>query len=188
MPIGCVSAVPHVISALVASRPESVLDLGIGMGLYGAAVRQWLDGGIVNGATRLVGVEAFSAYGNPCWDLYDAVHVQTIESFLERDAAVWGAVPWGAILCCDVLEHFERGDGERLLERLKARGRMVVVVTPGVWMEQGAAHGNEWERHRSSWSAADLEARGFRILQDGTLDEFGTLCLTGVYWAPGSST
>ncbi len=35
----------------------TVLDLGAGMGFYGAVVRQWCDSGVRPWRTRLVGVE-----------------------------------------------------------------------------------------------------------------------------------
>jgi hypothetical protein len=35
----------------------------------GAAVRQWLDGGVQPWRTRLVGVEGFDAYRSPCWNV-----------------------------------------------------------------------------------------------------------------------
>ena len=62
MPIGCCSLDPAIATQFVVFRPGSVLDLGIGMGFYGAVVRQWLDGGVQPWRTRLVGVEGFAAY------------------------------------------------------------------------------------------------------------------------------
>ena len=65
MPIGCCSLVPAIATQFVLRRPRSVLDLGVGMGFYGAVVRQWLDGGVQPWRTRLVGVEGFDAYRSP---------------------------------------------------------------------------------------------------------------------------
>lgn len=62
MPIGCCSLIPTIATQFVVFRQGSVLDLGIGMGFYGAVVRQWLDGGVQPWRTRLVGVEGFAAY------------------------------------------------------------------------------------------------------------------------------
>jgi hypothetical protein len=71
MPIRCCSLVPAIATRFSLFRPRSVLDLRIGMGFYGAVVRQWLKG---CGGTRLFGVDSrFVAYRGPCWDLKNKV-------------------------------------------------------------------------------------------------------------------
>ncbi len=178
MPIGCCSLVPAIATELQLARPRSVLDLGIGMGFYGAVVRQWLDLDVWPWRTKLVGVEGFAAYRNPCWDLYDEVIVSPIEEFLERTTETWDA-----ILLLDVLEHFAHAAGEEILAaargRLSPQGRLF-VGTPAVWMEQGAAYGNEFEWHRSLWTAAELREAGFDVLDDGETDRFGNQMLLAV--------
>ena len=177
MPIGCCSLVPTIATHFALFQPRSVLDLGIGMGFCGAVVRQWLDRGVQPWRTRLVGVEGFATYRSPCWDLYDGVVVSSIERFLETNAD-----HWDAILLLDVLEHFEHAQGEAILRvlhsRLSPRGRLF-VGTPAVWMEQGAAYGNEFERHRSLRTADDLRASGFELLDNGYADKFGNQMLLG---------
>ena len=178
MPIGCCSLVPTIATHFALFQPRSVLDLGIGMGFYGAVVRQWLDGGVQPWRTRLVGVEGFAAYRGPCWDLYDEVVESPIERFLVMNADLWDT-----ILLLDVLEHFEHSQGEAILVALRRRlspGGRLFVGTPAVWMDQGAAYGNALERHRSLWNADDLLASGFELLDDGTIDRFGNQMLLGV--------
>ena len=183
MPIGCFSLPPHVVSLLLHRRPASILDLGIGMGIYGAAVRQWLDDGRAPWRTRLVGVEGWGAYRNPTWDLYDEVRVEPIETYLES-----AGEPFDAILLMDVLEHFERAEGLWVLNRAAGRltpGGLLVVATPGNWFEQGAVNGNELERHLSYWRSEDFEALGFSLVRDGTPAEFGHQMLLAVHTRPG---
>jgi len=142
------------------------------MGFYGAVVRQWLDAGVKPWRTRLVGVEAWEAYRNPCWELYDRVEVRMIESYLAETVK-----QFDGILLLDTLEHFDREAGDRVLRDCCARltaGGVLIVATPGVNQQQGAAHGNELERHRSFWTAAEVAAMGFAIAADGlSLDPFG---------------
>lgn len=179
MPIGCYSLIPYVADALVKRQPNTVLDLGMGMGFYGAVVRQWLDYGVQPRRTVLDGVEGFEGYSNPCWDLYDAIHVCTIHEFL----ATYPLWKWDAILLLDVLEHFDRDVGSALLMELRAKlhhGGILMVGTPAVYMEQGAAHGNELERHRSLWTAEDLSAAGLAIILDGSPDAWGNQMAMGV--------
>jgi hypothetical protein len=88
--------------------------------------------------------------GAPVGTLYDDVVVSSIERYLEADSGALG----DAVLLLDVLEHFEqRPQGQAMLQQLRLRltpeGRLF-VGTPAVWMDQGAAYGNEFERHRST--------------------------------------
>ena len=116
MPIGSYVVLPHVAHALATSRPQRVLDLGAGFGLYGAVVREWLDGGVKPWRTLLVGVEGHAPYGNPLWDLYNVMAIDTIERFLDRHADLYDAV-----LLLDVIEHFEKAEGWRRLDQAQQR-------------------------------------------------------------------
>jgi predicted TPR repeat methyltransferase len=152
MPIGCSSLVPTIATQLQVARPRSVLDLGIGMGFYGAVVRPWLDFGVRPWRTKLVGVEGFAAHRNPCWDLYNEVVVSSIEEYLATATEAWDA-----ILLLDVLEHFPHAAGEPILAA--ARGRLspdgpLFVGTPAVWMEA-------------------LRDAGFALIVGGQPDPFG---------------
>ena len=125
-----------------------------------------------------MGVEGFARYRNPCWDLYDEVVVSPIEEYLGRAAETWDA-----ILLLDVLEHFPPAAGEQILAAARRRlsqGGRLYVGTPAVWMEQGAAYDNEFERHRSLWTAGDLRGAGFEVLEAGGPDRFGNQMLLAV--------
>lgn len=177
MPIGCVTLIPHIGIDLIVRRPRSVLDLGIGHGLYGAVVRNYcgdLDPGTYR-HTRLIGVEGFAVYRGPLWELYDQVFVADIEHYLTASDETWDL-----ILLLDVLEHFDRPDGQQLLANLANRlnrDGCLWVGTPAVWMPQDDAYGNEYERHRSLWTRSELQALGFEMILDGTLDHHGTQML-----------
>lgn len=88
-----------------------------------------------------------------------------------------------AVQLLEVLEHFPHAAGREILAvacgRLSAVGQFF-VGTPAVWMEQGAAYGNEFERHRSLWTAEDLRGAGFEVLQAGEPDRFGNQMLLAV--------
>lgn len=171
MPIGAVAAVPHIAAQMLMRRPERVLDLGMGTGFYGAVVRQWADEGVAPWRTWVVGVEAFSAYRNPLWDLYNVVFSMTIEEYLSRHPEQFDYV-----LFNDVLEHFDHAVGESLLRHLTslvAPGGVLFVNTPALFHPQQAAHGNELERHRSLWRAEELASLGFEIILNGTEPQYG---------------
>lgn len=186
MPIGSYALVPHVAHALCQRQPQRVLDLGIGFGIYGAVVRQWLDQGVRPWRTHLVGVEAFASYGNPLWDLYDLIVIAPLQEFLARDHELFDF-----ILLTDVIEHLERPEGTWVLDRCQAllapNGRLM-VGTPAIFMPQDAVGGNEFERHRSLWTAQDFHRRGWRMEKSGDLDAFGHQMLLAEYQATGPGT
>ena len=185
MPIGCCSCVPLVAARLAAQRPATVLDLGIGMGFYGAVVRQWLDSGVRPWATTLVGVEGWEGYRNPAWDLYDRVIVRAIEEFLSERPAGW----WDAVMLLDVIEHFPLPVGDGIIELAfdaTAPGGQLIIATPAVWMEQGAVYGNEYERHRSLWTPEMFTAQGFEIVTDGSPDHVGNQMILAIKHRPVS--
>ncbi len=183
MPIGGYTVVPYVVHALREFRPASVLDLGAGSGFFGAVVRQWLDYGVQPWNTKLIGVEAHAGYTNPLWDLYQFMMVGSIEQFLASNQDLFECIMLG-----DVIEHFDKPVGLAVLESctkiLQPRGRMY-VATPSVFVPQEAVHGNELERHRSLWTAEDLQQLGFEILLDGKPDQFYSEMLLAEWTKPG---
>lgn len=179
MPIGAISTLPNIVTSVLRTSPKTVLDLGIGHGINGAAVRNWLDVGVQPYHTYVEGVEGFN-YRSPLWGCYNVVHECTIEKFFETDVR-----KWDCILMTDVIEHFKKEEGLRIIaeckDRLNHRGSLV-VVTPAKWIEQGAYLGNELETHKSLWSAEDFEKLGFVVLKDGKPDEFGYMMIAAEYF------
>jgi hypothetical protein len=159
MPIGSYAAVPYLAQHLIHARPNRVLDLGMGFGGNGAMVREWLDLGVKPWRTILVGVEAWSNYRNPLWDLYDLVVIETIEGFANTCRE-----KFDCILLTDVVEHFPLTTGIeviQLFQRHVAPGGGMLVSTPAVFREQGACYGNPYECHRSLWTEKDFAQLGF---------------------------
>jgi predicted TPR repeat methyltransferase len=178
MPIGSFSTYRDVVQLLCLNRPKSVLDLGIGHGINGAGVRNWLDVGWKY-ETRVVGVEGFKDYKSPLWDCYNKVHECTIQKFFETNTEKFDCV-----LMTDVLEHFEKTEARFVISKAKAclnPGGVFVIVTPGVWIEQDAAYGNELEIHRSLWCDEDLRNQGFRVIKDGSEDDMGYRMIVAEY-------
>jgi len=177
MPIGSYAAIPLLAQALLQYRPRSVLDLGMGFGGGGVVVRQWLDLGVRPWRTYLVGVEAWADYRNPVWDLYNVVYVQTIEQFASASAESFDCVLLG-----DVVEHFEKDAGRKVLASVKplvAAGGSLLLATPATFRPQEAVYGNERERHRSLWSPDDLIELGFQVERTGRSDYYCGECLFG---------
>lgn len=171
MPIGSLSVFGPILNDFCSTMTKRekwcprVLDLGMGSGVYGVGIRQWFEFGVGPRRAHLTGVEAWEPYRNPNWDHYDTIVMEPIEDYV-----LSGPFEFDCILLLDVVEHFERDVAEITLTRIQdllAPGGLLYCSTPGRWFAQEAAHGNEYERHRSAWTAVDFRSRGFRLLRTG---------------------
>ena len=158
MPTSDTNQVPRILKLIAECQPESVLDVGVGWGRYGALLRLGLEHGYAdisnrsNWRVRIDGIEVFSEYiGDIQQAVYDEIHIGTVQELIGKLGN------YDVILLGDVIEHLEKDEGVRLLNELlnKAR-RRVVVATPNGRYDQGALFDNQFEQHRSVWSPADF--------------------------------
>jgi hypothetical protein len=135
--------------------PDSLLDVGCGgnspLGRFTTRPR------------RSVGIDLFLPWLDESrekhiHDEYLALNVLEIESRFG-----WNA--FDVLLCCDLLEHLDKADGEELLVQMERVAReRVVVLTPNGFLAQEATWGNPYQVHRSGWTAAEMQARGYRVV------------------------
>jgi SAM-dependent methyltransferase len=76
----------------------------------------------------------------------------------------FGPSAFDVLLCCDLLEHLDKADGEELLRQMEqVASRRVVVLTPNGFLPQEATWGNPYQVHRAGWTATELRARGYQV-------------------------
>lgn len=172
MPFGSHSVLADITHLICLNNANSLLDVGIGNGINGAIYRNY------SGFDRkLDGIEVFEQYRNPIWGVYDKVHVVDVREH-ETDQR------YNLIIMTDVLEHFTVEDGKKVLDKLKGwltpRG-VLIVSTPAIWIEQGAACGNIHETHRSLWTVEMMSASGLRVIRTGKPCKYGHMMLIGEY-------
>ena len=172
MPFSQSSQLSTIIGWIETLAPRSVLDVGAGMGQYGFLMRNNLEG--VNlfrvegdrGWLRpksewqilIDGIEGYAGYLTPVHDwAYNHVMVGDALTLL-------GAIESGRYelaIAIDILEHFDREQGLRLLAELRrVASRAALVSTPKVFQAQQVP-ANPYENHRSQWTRADLALSGF---------------------------
>lgn len=162
MPISSWQAISDITAEIVRLSPKRVLDLGIGFGMYGAICRNYLDAMHGRCAPKdwqvcIEGVEVHRDYRNACWWAYNRVWKDDFEPVM------WEG--YDLVLMIDSLEHLEPAVGRAFLEGLVARNKQVIVSVPNGPMEQGAAHGNEYERHRWTFNGTEeFEAYKFKLI------------------------
>lgn len=190
MPIGSYALTYNIAHEIWKKQPARVLDLGIGFGMQGALVRQYVDQGVEPWKTWITGIEGFVEYQNPVWDLYDVVKIMSIQEWingtLRQNKETNQECKYDMIIMTDVIEHFEKQEGldiARKIMELLNPGGIVLIGTPAIFQEQGAAYGNEFERHRSAWGPYDFPA-GYDIIQDGSPDKDGHQMILVKYTKP----
>jgi len=148
-----ISDVLHVVEQV---NPGSVLDVGVGFGKWGILCREILElykerVQPESWAATIDGIEIHEPYRNPLWTLaYDHIYIGDAMEMLDLLGH------YDLVLCCDVIEHFEKNRGRLLISKLLQHADIAVVTSPRGFAPQGAIYGNEHERHRSQWSAADF--------------------------------
>jgi len=154
----------EIVSAIIATNPKSLLDIGAGFGKYGVLAREYLElwdgrNQYKNWKRRIDGIEIFDSYVNPLYKIYNNVFIGNAIDILKKNST-----GYDLILLIDVLEHFTQGEGKELLQLCKIRGRNVLIATPHVPSSQKSAFGNEHETHKSKWRAEDIETYGNKFI------------------------
>jgi len=170
MPCSDPSWIPHLVQKIMREKPVSVLDIGVGFGMGGMIARQYGD--VWNGrltkadwTTRIEGVEVFGKYiAGHQQAIYDRIYIgDALEIVPALDQ-------YDMVLCIDVLEHFSKEDGRRLMGLIVEHGKHFLVTTPFEYFAQGAVYGNDAERHLSHWM-------GFELSEFGTVGAAGALLM-----------
>lgn len=143
-----------------------VLDVGFGFGFYGWALTTWKKG-----RSHIVGIDI-----NPDrverqieLGIYDEVFCKDINEWLPVES-------FDLIIASHVVEHLEKDDGLKLLERLQAkcRGRLIVACPEGdtlsIEMRDSVKY---YDVHVSVWRARDLRQLGFKVKQMSYSDRAG---------------
>jgi 2-polyprenyl-3-methyl-5-hydroxy-6-metoxy-1,4-benzoquinol methylase len=172
MPFSQSSQLSTIVGCVERLNPQSVLDVGVGMGQYGFLLRTNLENiGLfeVDGAharqtprerwrVRIDGIEGYAGYLTPVHHyVYNELRIGDALQILPTIAN--GA--YELVLAIDILEHFEHAAGVTFLQHCRRIARrMALVSTPKAFSEQHVA-ANPFEDHRSVWSREDLAAQGY---------------------------
>lgn len=175
--------IPYCVEAILALQPLRVLDVGIGFGRWGIVLREFGDvwAGRVHRPLWKIRVEGIEAFPKNVDDyhrvFYDVIHegdARVVIPTLPRD--------WDLVIFGDVLEHFEKEEGKRLLAWAVASSRYVMVNLPlGEGWEQDEAYDNPYERHLAAWSEGDVRAypvRNSALFLDSVGRPFGSFLLS----------
>ncbi len=163
MPLSIWLGLEDCLQAIIERRPRSLLDAGIGFGLWGHLFRQYLDvwcGRIrpEQWAIRIDGIEIDpQRVQEHARHLYSNIYIGDIRDMVPRCASEHA---YEVIFFGDVIGHLPRGDGLSLLHTATELATAMVVVRVPLgdgWRKEGR---EPPDHHRSQWSLADFN--GYR--------------------------
>lgn len=154
MPSSTDYAIPRVMWLIHSLQPKSVLDVGCGTGKYGMLIRFALEEDLAPekwGELRIDGLDVQLPHRSHWHDLYNNLIIDEFSKSIER------LDDYDVIYLGDIIEHFDKEAGLKVLASILPHARQgVIVTTPYHFFEQGAINGNEFERHKSWWTEADF--------------------------------
>jgi len=159
-------------------QPMTVLDVGVGMGMYGFLLRTNLEHinlFSVSGSSasqrprsewkrRIDGIEGFATYLTPVHEYsYNKIFIADALQALSKI----GDGSYELVLAVDILEHFEKSQGELFVsECLRVCSQACLMSTPKDFIHQ-VVEANPLEDHRSHWTSEELLSLGFnRFIAD----------------------
>lgn len=158
MPVSAPVFDHHVAQLIQRMRPESVLDIGPGVGKYGIIVKRLRELGTPIGSLAAVEIDESYIEQFNLKDIYDVV--QLGDASLLPDVGPDAA--WDLVILGDVLEHMRKSRGVDLIEYLYYRTKYIVLVVPIDYI-QGAVDGHAAEAHISTWYAGDFTRYRARV-------------------------
>ena len=154
MATSSIGHVRHVMSHIIAQRPQNVLDVGIGFGRWGFLCREMLDvfpGRVLKPQwrARIEGIEIYEPYLQAHQRyLYDVIHIGNAKDILpslgEFDMVIIG----------DMLEHLSKSGGWELFHAAMEKSRIGLILNLPMgeaWLRETDS-GNEYEDHLSWWA------------------------------------
>lgn len=172
MPFSQSSQISTIIGFIETLKPNSVLDIGTGMGQYGFLMRNNLEhinlfeieGSIGKQRPKeqwqitIDGIEGFAGYITPVHDYcYNQMMIGNALDILPS----LPSKSYDLVIAIDILEHFEIEQGKLFLEELKRICcKSCLISTPKLFIHQ-EVEANSLENHLSFWTQQDLKEQQF---------------------------
>jgi len=154
MPTSHSNQINKIVQIIRTVNPQKLLDIGMGFGKYGFLAREYLelwDGRErYNDWTRTIdGIEVFEDY------------VTGLQRLIYSQILIGNAIDilpnltehYDLTLLIDVLEHFGKEDGIKLLKECIEHSDNILISVPNDIGNQGDAFDNIYETHRFQWES-----------------------------------
>ena len=161
MPSSNHNQISKIMDLVTALNPQSVLDIGVGFGKYGVLCREYLE--LWDGREdykkflrKIDGIEAFTEYLTPLHEfIYNKIYIgNALDVLGQLDGG------YDLVLLIDVLEHFDKKDGEILIKKILSRSKGMIISIPKDIGVQEDVFCNPYEQHKASWTKKELSRFG----------------------------
>lgn len=174
--------ISYVIGLIRKLNPHSILDVGIGFGRWGILFREFLEiweHSKYDGAWErtIDGVEIFPGYIKDYHKyFYTNIYQTDALDFLRKTDKNYDLINFG-----DVIEHFEKEQGEELLKLAVEKAKYVLASIPigKHWEQKGSR--NPYEEHKSVWYNRDFIRYKYckiKSFTDFTMRDFSVILLS----------
>jgi len=138
---------------------KTILDVGCGKGTPMYFINK-------NRKFKAVGIDIFKPYLDEARgkEIYQCLILGDVSYLPFKDKS------FDVIICMEVLEHFEKEDGEKVLDELERVGRsQILLTTPIRRYKQDPYDGNPNQEHRYIWQMGQLKEQGYKLKGAGIL-------------------
>lgn len=153
---------------IIIENPKTVLDIGVGFGKWGMLAREYTD--IWNyrfykeeWTTRVYGIEIHDRYRNQNWENYNQIAIGDAAEILTDNP--WDNSSFDLVMMIDVLEHFEKERGKKLIRDVMGITNKFIVSYAN--SEQKDVRDNKHEDHVSKWEDEDFKDYKRKLLSGG---------------------
>jgi len=156
MPTSDYHHIPDVLHIVEQLRPKSILDIGIGFGIFGYLYRQVLElyqGINLKGSDLIVdGIEIFADLNNPLWEMvYNNVFIGDALTLLDN------LRHYDLITACDIIEHLSKDEGKILIKKMLKHADIIIITSPRSFIKSEASFGDIYDIHKTLWSKDDFK-------------------------------
>lgn len=93
---------------------------------------------------------------NNIHDKYITGNIENIDKYYKNKS-------FDAVIALDVIEHFDKEDGLKLIEKMeKIARKKVILLTPNGFVHQGHIDNNPYQSHKYGWFKKDLKEQGYK--------------------------
>jgi len=143
--------------SLLEQKPSSLLDVGCGKGCI---INELLRRGKKIENSHLIGMDIFPPYLREAKSRYHDLVLCDTRFLPVRPRSI------DVVLALDTVEHLEKSDGFRLIEKMESIAvSQTIVYTPvGFYAKSHLEDNNPWQAHKSGWYPVYFRSRGYKVL------------------------